>query len=419
MSNSKFWAWQLQGTIVEEKTKKGKIKKFLNPWTSLSPVFLRKKLGADILAVLKNDRLELGSSPVKSAHFPFWGLVFPKRSYLPPKYPHFQFWLLGKKFTPCLSSVSARQQKVLVNMTDRVSRAVDRFVLKNSFYAGCRKAIAINATPFSFIKNENGWYYGGGQSVRAFHLHFLLMPKKLKKVKIDPEKAPLVYPTEFSQELFELIFSKKKIGDHFFAGKKIKINITKRGVSFFVKGNVDSLISVLDRIDRFFYTLQLSMIFSFYQDSELFLEKLKEVIVTSKLVSLEKETKDLILLGRERDLNEVKALLGVEIRKLGLKYRVSFSETKIKRLLSKLILDKNGDLASYLAGRVVVLRPGMGYGCFAYFRTSGFKVHLSPLDSLFPEGVMESTGFIFGEKIKVNKKPDWLKDFLSCFDQGA
>ena len=386
----------------------------MNPWTSLSPKFVRRKLAPDVLAVFKGDNLRLGNKQLKGTRFPFWAIVFPKRSYLPPPYPHLQLWFLSRRFVPSLSFLDQKQRDSLVDLIFLLAEAVNRFAAGNSFYRDSRKAFAYNATPFSFIKDPAGRYYAGGQSVRAFHLHFLLVPGKLRKMAISSDQAALVYPTEFSLGLFKLFFGREEIRKHLF-GKKVPVKVTDRGVSFDFPESLEELIFVLDRIDRFFHSLQLAIINSFYRDSRSFLKELKDVIKAKDLVSAGTEVDQLILLGKERDLSEAKKLLEKEILNLGRSFGVRFNKSKIESVLNYLAIDQNGDIASYVSRQVVALRPGMGYGCFVYFKKKGFQVNLSPLDSLFPEGVMESTGFFFAEKIAVGKKPSWIKNLLSCF----
>ena len=414
------WAWQLQGTITEigRKGKKPQVRKFLNPWTSLSPKFVRKKLTPDVLAVFKTNHLRLGNKQLKGIRFPFWAIVFPKRSYLPPVYPHLQLWFLSRRFIPSLSFLDPSQKESLTDLVLLTGEAIDRFTAGNSFYRHSQKVLAFNATPFSFIKNKDGRYYAGGQSVRTFHLHFLLLPGRLKKIAVNSDQAALVYPTQFSLSLFKLFFGRGKVRQSLL-GKRLPVEITDRGVSFHFSGDLPELISVLTKVDHFFHRLQLSMINSFYRDSRAFLKELKDVIKVKDLVSAGAEVDELILLGKERSLPEAKILLEKEIMDLGRSLEVSFPKGKIKSVLASLTIDQNGDIASHIGRRVVALRPGMGYGCFVYFKKNGFQVNLSPLDSLFPEGVMESTGFFFTEKIVVNKKPSWVKDLLSCFAKIA
>jgi len=411
-----FWAWALQGTIFGGKSKKGKKPgQFLNPWTSLLPKFLREKLEPDVLAIFTEGRsINCQGSSCQKVPFPFWALVFPKRSYVPPQYPHLQLWFLGQSFAPSLSFVQKSEQQLMIKIIKKINRGLDCFFKKNPGRSFCQRAFAINATPFSFIKNEKGQFYGGGQSVRTFHLHCFLIPANLKKINIPAEKAPLVYPTSFSLELFKLIFSSEKIHKMIFDRKKESFRETGRGVSFNFRGNFGGLIPVLNKIDQLFYRLQLALIFCFYQDGKNFLDKLSDFMTADYLEETKKDRKKLILLGKERNLKEIRILLKRELLNLGKTYGVKFSKKKIDKISELLILDKNGDLSSWVGNQLVVLRPGMGYGTLVRLKNNSFNIHLVPIDSLLPEGTMESSGFIFTDKIQAPKRPLWLEEFKNC-----
>ncbi len=416
----KYWAWELEGTILEEKTKTKKKTKFLDPWSSLLPSFLKEKLKPDILAVFTKTTSQIsGKTTVAKTEFPFWALVFPKRSYVPPKYPHLQLWFLGQSFAPSLSFVPDEQQKLMARIIKRINSGFDCFIKDNPQYRSSQRAFAINATPFSFIRNKEGRFYGGGQSVRTFHVHCFLMPGKLKKIELPEEKAPLVYPTTFSLALFNLIFNSEKIHQAIFAGKEEEFKSTKRGVVFSWKGGLEDLVSILNEIDEIFYKLQLSLIFAFYQDGQSFLDKLADFMTVDYLEKIKEKREKLVLLGKERGLEEARILLTRELLRLGEGYKVNFSKRKIEKICQHLTLDQNGDLSSWVGNKIVVLRPGMGYGCFVEIFGSKLSIHLSPLDSLFPEGTMESTGFLFVKKIKIEQKPAWLKKFLDCFQSSC
>lgn len=413
----KYWAWKLQGTILREKVaEESKDKQFLNPWTSLSPDFLKGRLAPDFLAVLDRQKWQLSREiDLDKTQFPFWALVFPRRSYLPPAYPHLQLWLLSRKFSPSLSAVGQESYPAIIKSADLIDRSLDCLAKGFPTYQDCQKAVAINATPFSFIRDENGRYCAGGQSVRAFHLHFLMMPKRLEKIEIKADQAPLVYPTSFSLKLLNLVLNQQGMGKKIFNSPEIVFRLTERGISFGLLGEFEQLFAVLNKIDEIFYSLQLSLIFVFYQDSEQFLGELKELISSDDPGKVIKDLDHLVLLGKERSLSEIKELLAKEIVRLGKRFELNFPKEEIAAVCQSLTLAENGDLASWLGKMKAVLRPGMGYGCFAKIYPGRFEVHLSPLDSLLPEGMMESTGFFFTEKIEVDQKPEWLKDFLDCF----
>lgn len=413
----KYWAYQLKGTVFEAKGRK-EAKGFLDPWTSLFPRFLKKKLSPDVLAIFTESGTQInGHAWIEKTAFPFWALIFPKRSYMPPDYPHLQLWFLGQSFAPSLSFVDQRQQDLMVKIIGDINRAFDCFT--DVRCRQCDRTFAINATPFSFIKDKEGKFYGGGQSVRTFHLHCFLMPQKLKKIKIPKERAPLVYPTLFSLELFKLIFGYEKIHKVIFEKKKETFKITRRGVVFNWHGDLKKLVSVLNKIDQIFYQLQLILIHAFYRDSRNFLGKLGDLMAADYLEKIKGEKKKLILLGKERGLREAKRLLKKELTTLGKSYGLDFSEKKTDKVCQLLTMDKNGDLSSWVDDQVVALRPGMGYGCLVRLKGNHFSVHLSPLDSLLPEGTMESSGYLFVDKIKIKKKPFWLKSFIDCFQSSV
>jgi len=415
---TKYWAWGIKGTILEERKKKKKVK-FLDPWSSLLPDFTKKQLAPDIVATFTPSSFEMVRfDRISEKDLPFWALLYPKRSYVPPENPHLQLWFLADYFAPCLSFIKQDQRELMVRIADRIDRAFDSLSREMPRLSKCRKAIVINATPFSFIKNADGRFFGGGQSVRTFHMHFLMMPRDLKRVEISPEKAPLVYPTTFSVALFSLIFGAKKIQKTIFGQSGGGLKMTDRGVVFDWEGGLADLVPVLYRIDRLFYQLQLSLIHSFYQDSKNFLDLLTEFMAAESLEKLKEMREKLVLLGKERELEEARVLLREELLKLGEKYRVRFSERKIDKIGRLLVLDNKADLASFVGRQKVTLRPGMGYGCLAERVRGGFKIQLTPLDSLFPEGTMESTGHIFTEKIKVSRKGKWLARLLQCLEES-
>lgn len=411
---SKYWAWKLKGTILEVDEDKKKDKGgFLDPWSSLIPDYLRKKLSPDVVGIFKNQQTIInGLSEIKSLEMPFWALLFPKRSYLPPDYLHLQLWYLGEKFTPSFQFVSLGQRKVLTGAVKKIAKVYDQILSESNKYSDAKFSLAINATPFSFIKNEQGKYYAGGQSVRTFHLHFLALPQNLEKKKMTEKEAVLVYPTEFSHRLFELVLGKPSV-QKFIFNQEVDFDVTERGISYSWVGDLEDLISVIGHLDELMYQVQLSLIYVFYQDSESFLDKLAEFAQTDDLEKMRKELDDLILLGFERSLPITKDLLNKEIHRLGRKFRIEFANSEIDHVVESLTTDETGDLASRVGKEVVVLRPGMGYGTMIQQEDDGYKINIAPLDSLQSEGTMESSGYYFTEKVKVKKKPEWLEEFLS------
>ncbi len=415
-----YWAWEIQGTILE--TKKDKEKKkdkggFLTPWTSLLPNHLREKLGPDVLAAYKDGRLIFSEdTDPQEIDLPFWGIIFPKRSYLPPEYPHLQLWLLGDYFAPSLYFVHKKEQKDLNEIAELMIKTGDEFIGRNKVEA--EPTFAINATPFSFIKKEDGKYYGGGQSVRTFHLHFLLKPTDLNnKHEFSEQEAALVYPTTFAHELFQLIFLNSGMQKKIF-GKTWQTNVTERGVGFEIKKDSHRMVSVLNKIDEVFYQLQLSLIYAFYTDSRHFLDKLSKFMTSGDLKELKNELDHLILVGKERKLEKAKQILEQELGRFAKKFGAEFLPSQVKTVVNELAIEEeSGDLASWVGEQKVVLRPGMGYGLFAKVKDDKIDIHVAPEDSLKSEGTMESNGYYFTEKIKISKKPDWFDRMKNYLDQ--
>ncbi|MFH1561244.1 MAG: hypothetical protein ABID04_01540 [Patescibacteria group bacterium] len=399
-----YLAWGLEGTILETDSVSAG---FLTPWTSLLPGFLGKKLAPDIIAVFDQSGRQLcvGSCGGK-IKFPVWALVFPKRSYLPADYPHLQLWFLDDHFSPSLSFVDPDSRSSLVLVLDQIDRVLSCLNLSGE------ATLAINATPFSFIKDEQGRYFAGGQSVRTFHLHYLLLPSGLPKVSLDKDQIPLVYPTSFSLELFKLLLvDLSLLGNGF--------SVDQRGVTFDWRGSQEGLIDLLLRLDQLMYRLQLILIYSFYQDSQAFLDHLNDLVSVADLRKAPGRFDKLILVGKERNLEEINELLVRELGRLIKSYDGVFSPVSLKTLLGQLTL-VGSDLASWIGKQKVILRPGMGYGALVKkISDNRFRLSVSPLDSLSPKGVMEASGFIFTKKNKVTQKPAWLDTFIKCFQTEA
>lgn len=391
---SKYWAWQLQRTILEDKEDDKVKDSFLDPWTSLDPDFTLEKLSPDIISVFKDS----------DDDFPSWLLIYPKRSYLPSSNPHLQLWYVSKEFAPSFHFVDQGQKVFLAEIVDQVREIYKKL--------GHKLTLAINATPFSFIKNDEGRYFAGGQSVRTFHLHFLAIPENLEKQKISDEEAVLVYPTDFSKKLFSLIFVNPDIQSYIFGDVKPKFVDYERGVEFTSRGSLKSLIEIINKIDELMYQVQLSLIYSFYVDSEEFLDKISDFARTNDLEKMKNSLQELILVGNERTSGEVKLLVDKEIHRLGAKFGTSFAQEDIDDLVSCLVADESGDLASTFGSQKVVLRPGMGYGTMIKLDDKNYEISLVPLDSLKSEGIMESSGYNLTKKEIIHKKPSWLKEFL-------
>jgi len=412
---SNYWAWKLKGTILEEEKEEDKDSDqggFLDPWTSLDPDFIRKKIAKDIIAVYKNGGFGLDQKKIQSVQVPFWALLYPKRSYLPPDYPHLQLWYLSEEFCPSLQFLNLEKRKGLADIVEKMKMVYDQILGNDSHFS-----LAINATPFSFIKNEEGKYYAGGQSVRTFHLHFLGIPQNLEKREFKEKEAALVYPTKFSYLLLEKIFSKKAVQDHIFKKDKVEFETTERGIVYRCQADTEELVLTLGRLDEIMYQIQLSLIYTFYQDSESFLELINRFAKEEDLEVLEKELSDLVLLGYERRLSFTKDLLNKEFHRLGRKYDMSFENEEIAEVTDSLTSDQNGDLASWIGDQKVVLRPGMGYGTMVKFKGGETEISVAPLDSLRSEGTMESNGYYFTEKVKINKKQKWVDKVIGQLEK--
>lgn len=408
---SDYWARGLTRTILEEETDEKKKGGFLDPWSSLIPDFTREKLSPDIIALFKENKTIIEN--FEKVDMPFWALLFPKRSYLPPEYPHLQMWYLGQNFAPSLQFVDLKYRKVLIKAVEKITDIYNSLFEEEEDFKNAKLGMAVNATPFSFIKNEEGKYYAGGQSVRTFHLHFLGVPQDLEKKELTEEEAVLVYPTTFAHQLLELIFSKSGVVDFIFKKENLGFQPTERGIQFEYAGEIKDLMEAVGRLDEFMYQVQLSLIFAFYQDSEMFLDKLADFARTNDLKEMKSELDDLILVGYERSLPVVKDLVNKEIHRLGRKYDANFDNEKIDTVVECLTTDEEGDLASYLGDTKVVLRPGMGYGTMIWVEDGKYEINIVPLDSLESEGTMESNGYYFTEKEVIHEKPSWLEKFTS------
>jgi hypothetical protein len=409
---SKYSAQVLQGTLLEDKDEKERKGKggFLDPWSSLIPDYTREKLSPDFVAYFKDNQVTVGR-PDEGIEMPYWGLLFPKRSYLPPDYPHLQMWFLGRNFAPSLQFIDFDERKDFEKGVRLLVDIYQRLFDQQSKYEQTKLGLAINATPFSFIKNDEGKYFAGGQSVRTFHLHFLGVPQDLETKELTEKEAVLVYPTKFSHLLLKLIFNQNGIRKFIF-DQEIDCQKTDRGVRFSFDGEIKELIAIIGRLDELMYQVQLSLIYSFYQDSEHFLDKLADFARTMDLEKMEKELDELILLGYERSLPVTKDLVNKELHRLGRKFGVDFDNEAIDQVCQSLTTDDNEDLSSWLGEKKVVLRPGMGYGTMVWVNNGDFEINIVPIDSMESEGTMESNGYVFSDRVKVDQKPEWLDYFL-------
>ena len=412
----KTTVWGFPRTIYElGKESRG----FLDPWTSLKPSFLQSKIASDIWGTfgMKGDKLSFNPSfKIKGNSVDFselsdkWALVFPKRTYLPPEFPHFQFWLLSRDFVPSPKFLSESELIELDKIIDLFADLYDQYSRKEGI--GGKVAFGYNSTPFSFIKDETGRYYSGGQSVRVFHLHALLIPKP-KKLEVPQRNLSLVYPTDFSKALLNLIFLNKRIQKSFGITSSMKVKKAKRGVKIIkpIKGKELGIIMV--EVDRLMYRVQKILVRSFYRDADQFISRLKDI---EKLKSTEKAEimiKKLVVVGKERSLEDIKAMLVGQLEDLAIKYNTKFKGKDLLNLADKLEIDVNGDLCSRVFKKMVVLRPGMGYGVLMEKVGEKMIVRINPLDVMSVKGLIESSGYWFEKKIIKTEYPDWAVPLIT------
>lgn len=399
----KPWAYELTGTIFEL-NKKAKETGFLDPWTSILPDFLKEKMEPDVLAIFdKNANRIENQSDLHKIKSPFWVLVFPKRSYVPVEYPHLQLWFLGEDFSPSLYFLDGQQKDNVVKIVKEVRASIECFSRQSKLSSS--PVIAYNATPFSFVKNDKGQYVGGGQSVRTFHFHLFAVPENLKKINLSRDQIPVVYPTKFALEFFRLIFRNKQIQRSLFGIEDFDYKTNNLGIEFEFGENLRDLVEVLSEIDKLFYRLQMILIQAFYKDSKNFLEKINTLIFSGRSKSGKEE---MVLFGKERALLEIKKNFKIEtMRKLLDEYQVRINEDELNDVANLLRLDANGDLASTVDDQVVVLRPGLGYGCFIKVKDKNYHVHIAPLDTINSKGVMESAGHFTTGRTTISEKPVW------------
>ncbi len=412
----KITVWGFPRTIYEL----GKVSKgFLDPWTSLKPSFLRKKIASDIWGVfgLRGGKLTFDSYfkvKGKSVDFPRlnnrWALVFPKRTYLPPEFPHFQFWLLSRNFVPSPKFLNGKELLELEKIVELFFELYEQYSVKKGIKG--KAAFGFNSTTFSFIKDEGGRYYSGGQSVRVFHLHALLIPKP-KKLEVPQRDLSLVYPTDFSRALFGLIFLNRKIQKKLKIASKTKVIRAKRGVKIEKPLKEKNLGKIMVEIDRLMYQLQKILTRSFYLDTDRFISHLDDIEKLKDIKTAEKKIKELIVVGKERPIKDIKSILIGQLEDLARKYNSKFESIDLLKLADKLELDKNGDLCSRVFGKLVVLRPGMGYGVLMEKSGEKMIVRINPLDVMRVKGLIESSGYWFEKKIIKTEYPDWAVSLIT------
>jgi hypothetical protein len=402
-----------------------KTKGFLDPWTSLKPSFLRGKIAPDIWGVFeKKGKLLFFNSSFKakgksvdfSGLSDKWALVFPKRTYLPPEFPHFQFWLLSSGYVPSPTFLSKKELLVLEDVIDLFTDLYSQYS-KNSGIGG-KIAFGYNSTPFSFIKDETGRYFSGGQSVRVFHLHALLIPKP-KKLEVSSKDLSLVYPTDFSKALFNLIFLNKKIQKAFGLTSSMEVKKAKRGVKIIKPIRGKELGVIMAGIDRVMYQVQRIVARSFYRDADKFLSYLTELEKINDAEKIQKEIKRLVVVGQERSLNDIRTMLVSQLEELAMKHETEFDKQKLHSVVDKLFIDKNGDLCSAVFGESVVLRPGMGYGVLIEKTGSDLVIRVNPLDVMRVKGVVESSGYWFEKKIVKTDYPVWAVPLVTSLVEST
>lgn len=393
-------------------------KGFLDPWSSLKPSFLRYKIAPEILGIFRKKAggltfesfFKIKGNFVDSKQInDQWTLVFPKRTYLPPSYPHLQLWLLSQNYMPSPKFASKKELEILAEAVSEIYSVFRDYSQQNKKPG--RVAFGYNSTPFSFIKDNLGRYYAGGQSVRVLHIHCLLIPKP-KKMLVSKQDLFLVYPTSFSLSLFKLIFFNKRIVKSLGFSSKERIKVDKRGIvieSF--QTNKDSLLrlwQIIRRMDELLYKLQCVLVCSFYQDAQKFVERLDFLSRHKDLSEAKKILSKLIVVGKERSLKEIKQSLSEGLQKLAGDFESSFSSSNLEKLTEQLVINERGDLSSFVFDERVVLRPGMGYSVLLEENRRGkIRMRVNPLDVLGSKGLIESSGYWFERKIIKHRYPSW------------
>jgi len=399
-------------------------KGFLNPWSSLKPSFLRRKIAPDILGVFRRSKKGLRFDPFFKVKDGFvdpkqlidrWALVFPKRTYLPVDYPHFQLWLLSRDYVPSPKFLTDGELKTLGEIM-KVFLDLYQNYSRETGKKG-KVAFGFNSTPFSFIKDEQGRYYSGGQSVRVFHLHFLLVPPA-KKISVKEDELSLIYPTDFSRLLLRLLFTDKDIQKKIGLPRSVEVGEGKRGmeIAWPLGGRVSfqKLAELLKEMDKLLYAVQLILVRSFYRDAEKLLERVASLEKFREISQAEKQLRHLLVVGKERPLEDTKSILIGQLEKLSRRYGADLEEKALASLVDKLVLDDNGDLASFVFGSRVVLRPGMGYGVLIEKKDDGgLIIKINPLDVLGSKGLIESSGYWFEKKIIKTEHPAWATNVLN------
>ncbi len=389
---------------------------FLNPWSSLKPKQVRQKVAPEMLGIfrIKNGQAVLESVFKRKGGFVDaqqlknqWALVFPKRAYLPPKYPHLQLWLLSSRFTPSLRFLKKEQLRSLAKIVTTVISTYQQQPPQ------AKIAFGYNATPFSFTKDKFGNPAPGGQSVRIFHLHFLKIPRA-KKVSVKNHDLAIVYPTEFSYLLSQLLIDHPKFRkalNLFHSPEKPKL--TKRGIEiscYHCPHHWGNFWRGLARIDKLLAEIQLILIDAFYQDGHRLIKKIKTVKKARDTGTLNGFVKKMVLAGKEWPLDKIKQRLKTKLQLWAKKYQAHFDQKKLDRLAKSLLLDpETKDLASKVFSQIIVLRPGLGYGVLVEIGQEKIKVRINPLDTLNAKGLIESSGYWFSERIIKDEYPPWAR----------
>jgi len=378
----------------------------------LKSSFLRRKIAPDILGVFKKERGELKFDAFFDVKNKFvdpeqidnrWALVFPKRTYLPPEYPHLQLWLLSENFVPSPKFLSDEELSILGEITEAISN-VFRAYAERKMIQG-KLAFGFNATPFSFIKNKKGEYYAGGQSVRVFHNHFLLIPKP-KKLSVKEEELSLVYPTDFAIDFLDMILRNDGAKTLIGLAEGESIVRGERGMEIRLRAGSKTW-GMIKKIDQLLYEWQMMILRAFYRDADQFLEDIGNISRMKEVILSDKESRELIILGKERSWDDLQIMLEKGIVMMEIKNEMRLDQKHENSLLNHLKINQEGKVSSFVFGKEVALRPGMGYGLLAEEENDGLVLKINPLDVLGSKGLIESSGYWFEKKIIKDSYPDW------------
>ena len=398
----------------------------LDPWNSLDSDMVYRHLSTDIALIFerKKDSLFISHKHRKLAGIlGHWFLTLPRRSYTPPQFPHFQLWYMDKTFTPSLAFLPPAKRQMLGKITGIIKNAMQSWQLlpKSSFFFG------FNSTPFSFVRRPDGLYWSGGQSVRAFHLSYLCLPRtsRMERIFVPERKLGLVYPLNFSQELFKFWFRLPNLQNHILSKKRYRYSFNARGLVITIPGNSIAAFTdawaLMSRIDKIAYQIQLITIYSLYKRSEHFLDSLDRLLSATDVGMMDKHFKQLALVFEGRALAQAHRLLLNSLLRLDGKYgdrAVGHYEKNWNKVKESLVLTPKHQPASFLSQKRYVLRPGMGYGYLAKTLTREINLRVMPLDTLLPKGIVEANGYFFQKKIIRHSRPPWFEPIKKAIWQN-